>query len=88
MNDEIVNKLIKMIEDLAQKQSSKTRQMKTDGQNSLPDFTNKDLAAFFRVTTRTLHSWRKDHGLKAVYLSKRIYYHEEDVIEYLRSNRQ
>lgn len=88
MNDEILNNLIRMIEDLVQKQLPKIKQMQTDSQNVIPDFTNKDLAALFRVSTRTLHSWRKDHGLKAVYLSKRIYYEKADVIEYLRSNRQ
>lgn len=88
MNDEILINLIRKIEDLIPKLSPKIKQLLAND----PDFEqlipNKDLAAFFAISTRTLHSWRKDHGLKAVYLSKRIYYNKNDVVEYVQSNRQ
>jgi hypothetical protein len=83
MNDETLTKLIRMIEDLVKKQLPKNNFPKTD--DLTPPVANKDLAVFFDVSTRTLHSWRKDHGLKAMHISKRIYYRWVDVIEYLQS---
>jgi len=88
MNDEILIKLIRKIDDLIQIRLPKNKQLQADDPYLESLIPNKDMATFFAISTRTLHRWRKDHGLKAVYLSKRIYYEKKDVVEYLQNNRQ
>lgn len=88
MNDEILISLVRKIDDLIQNRLPKNKHLQAGDTYLESLIPNKEMATFFAISTRTLHSWRKDHGLKAVYLSKRIYYNKEDVVEYLRSNRQ